>query len=575
MRKIAAIVLFLLVSLGISQYVYASDIEMSEIPEENKIVLSGYDEGNNEGVPAFINVFKRNNHLAGDIFSLDKAYADLADAEDKKSVLVFSDYTKTDCDGSFSFSIKIRRLADTPENSPISGAYVANIKCGDTEYQYDFQFVDNTEKQQREEALLTLGEIKLLPEDERFEALDALLEDNLYSFVNYMDLLSKVNRDKVHTMIHAFLEESDYDVTDPEEIIKYFKKLIVIEALNEGKLDTIKDYETELMISLGEMASWYGKKPPVDDTFKKSVTQRLSGRNIADSDMYEEHFKEALILEYVAKSDGIAKVRDIVNAFKTDIGVSKDNITDNALRNVMGKSYEKYSSLASALSTIKEEKPSSGNNTSSGGGGGGGAGGIYKIAPEASESLVKDESKAQFVDLGNAEWAREAIEKLYEENIVAGKSNTHFAPLDYITREEFIKLLVLASGINSKAESLPFEDVSESAWYYDFISIAYNNKITTGMTDIYFGIGENITRQDMAVMVCRMLSELNIDLEEKNTNGSFTDSDMIADYAAPYVKKLHSSGIMNGGGDGSFNPTGLTTRAEAAKVIYSLLSLLR
>lgn len=567
MRKIAAIVLVLILSLGVSSY--AADITASEISAENKITLTGYSEGNKEDVPTYINVFKKNNHLSNGAFSIAKAYADLEAATDKKTVLVYSDYAKTESDGSFEFTVKIDRLANDPDTSPISGAYVANIKCGEKVYQQEFQFVDSEEKAQREEALKELNEIKLLPQDERFDALDTILGDNLYSFVNYMDLLNNVDQTKVHTMIYGYMEETGYDTTNPDETFKYFGKFIVIEALNEGKINNIKDFENELMISSGDMSSWYAK-PMVSTEVKKAITERLSKRNVADIDTYEEYLKEALILEYVHASDGISAIRDIVNEFSDDIGIGSYDVTDGALRSVMGNSYKQYSNLASALLNFEEETTSS-NKTSSGGGGG-----SYKLPSEPKEEANKENSgKSKFVDLGSVEWAKEAIEKLYEENIVAGKSSTHFAPLDNITREEFIKLLVLTANLNTKAENLPFEDVSVGAWYHDVVSIAYNNNITTGIDDTHFGVGEKITRQDMAVMVCRILTERGINLEEKNTDGSFADSDLVADYAKTSVEKLKVAGIMNGYDDGRFGPANYTTRAEAAKVIYSLLSLLR
>ena len=43
------------------------------------------------------------------------------------------------------------------------------------------------------------------------------------------------------------------------------------------------------------------------------------------------------------------------------------------------------------------------------------------------------------------------------------------------------------------------EDVKEDAWYY----IAQNLGVVQGIGDNKFGIGSNITRQDMAVMAYR------------------------------------------------------------------------
>ena len=51
----------------------------------------------------------------------------------------------------------------------------------------------------------------------------------------------------------------------------------------------------------------------------------------------------------------------------------------------------------------------------------------------------------------------------------------------------------------------------------------------------------------------------------------FADEDEISEYAREAVSRLGGAGIVNGLPNGSFNPFGSLTRAEAAKVIYSMI----
>lgn len=86
------------------------------------------------------------------------------------------------------------------------------------------------------------------------------------------------------------------------------------------------------------------------------------------------------------------------------------------------------------------------------------------------------------------------------------------------------------------------------------------------MTDGSFGIGQNITRQDAAVILANLLP----DDTEETENIQYSDESDIADYAVAAVRKLSKAKVINGNPDGSFEPNGFLTRAQAAKMIYGI-----
>ena len=56
------------------------------------------------------------------------------------------------------------------------------------------------------------------------------------------------------------------------------------------------------------------------------------------------------------------------------------------------------------------------------------------------------------------------------------------------------------------------------------------------------------------------------------TKTDFNDYEEIAQYAKTAVSTLAGAGIINGMGDGSFEPNSPATRAQAAKIIYEVIS---
>ncbi|MNU01011.1 hypothetical protein D3C72_2442800 [compost metagenome] len=62
-------------------------------------------------------------------------------------------------------------------------------------------------------------------------------------------------------------------------------------------------------------------------------------------------------------------------------------------------------------------------------------------------------------------------------------------------------------------------------------------------------------------------------LEDGQANGDgFADAASISAYAKDAVDAMQANGIIQGMGDNTFNPQGLATRVQSAKVIYEVLN---
>ena len=194
--------------------------------------------------------------------------------------------------------------------------------------------------------------------------------------------------------------------------------------------------------------------------------------------------------------------------------------------------------------------------------------------------FVIDYNLVSFDDI-KTHWARRDIEYLANRNIINGMSKSEFYPNGSITRAQFVTLLKGLSGIRSKDyKTSQFGDVKEGSWYLDAVEWAVENNISNGYKssfgDFVFGPENTITRQDMAVMIIRYLENIDqFELKEKQTKIDFADESKISSYAKDAVLKLQQAGMINGKGikDGRiiFEPLGNLTRAEAAKIIASII----
>ena len=192
---------------------------------------------------------------------------------------------------------------------------------------------------------------------------------------------------------------------------------------------------------------------------------------------------------------------------------------------------------------------------------------LYKITPAQpiDTSLL---SANTFNDMAQADWAAEAVETLWSAGIVNKKGDGIFAPNTNITRGDFAMFLIRTMGLTDKGKATQFADVDPNAEYAAEVLIGKNLGIFKGSGNSSFEPETQISRQDMMTMCARALKLTGgVDL------GRFTDNSLIADYARDSIAAMVKQEIVKGNPDGTVNPLGNTTRAEAAVIMERILNL--
>lgn len=248
---------------------------------------------------------------------------------------------------------------------------------------------------------------------------------------------------------------------------------------------------------------------------------------------------------------------------------------------VDGKPYSREFAAYVPSQSAAGAKPVGGSGGSGGGGGGGAGTGTSTLPGYVATDIVETEEKVEepeatvsaFNDLPATHWAYDNVMKLKELGVIDGVGDNKFNPSGIVTREQFLKMLVEATNTPYGTTQLKFADVSADAWYTPYVSAGVDAGLINGITDDTFGIGSEIKRQDMAVMIARILSNKNIVVTQ--TSEVFDDDSNISDYAKNAVYMVRDAGIINGYSNNQFSPATSLTRAEAATVIIKLLNVLQ
>ena len=183
------------------------------------------------------------------------------------------------------------------------------------------------------------------------------------------------------------------------------------------------------------------------------------------------------------------------------------------------------------------------------------------------------EQNERFFDVKRTDWFYEAVHALVDRGIVNGITYNKFAPQDNVTRAQFVQMLARASGADLSTYTCEFEDVATSDWFYPAVAWASSMGVVGGISETHFAPNALISRQDMALMLSRYISKVaNTTLQESPYPIPFNDDANIADYARDAVMSMKNAGVIGGKLNNRFAPRENATRAEAAKIIHTMLT---
>jgi len=154
-----------------------------------------------------------------------------------------------------------------------------------------------------------------------------------------------------------------------------------------------------------------------------------------------------------------------------------------------------------------------------------------------------------------------------------GTSADRFSPDTAITRGMVVTVLYRLAG-SPYVSNLPnpFSDVAKNMYYENAVKWASKNSIVFGYSSGKFGPNDNISRQDIAVVLKRYSDYSVTALPTIRDYAGFQDNGSITDYAQDAVEALFKAGVINGKLNNRFDPKGNATRAEFAAVMHRLSS---
>lgn len=177
-----------------------------------------------------------------------------------------------------------------------------------------------------------------------------------------------------------------------------------------------------------------------------------------------------------------------------------------------------------------------------------------------------------FVDVSRANWFYDSVNKVYTENLMTGTTATTFSPYQNLTRAQFAVILHRMNGAPQMNYQWTFPDVPNGKWYTDAVLWANSKGIITGYANKMFGPSDNLTREQMALMMYRYANMKGHDTSQRADFSGFTDAYDVSRFAQEALRWTVANGIINGKDDGTrLDPLGNANRAECATIMKRFL----
>ena len=174
----------------------------------------------------------------------------------------------------------------------------------------------------------------------------------------------------------------------------------------------------------------------------------------------------------------------------------------------------------------------------------------------------------KFEDVKEKDWFYNAVKYTFTNGIIAGYNETTFAPNDKLTRGMIVTILYRMEGSPNNNGKSKFEDVESNQWYSKAVKWAVDNGIVHGYGGTNkFGPNDNIIRQDLAGILRNYAGYKKKNVKTTASLAKFKDNNQVDSYAKTSMEWAVGTGVITGNADGTLNPKGNATRAEAAAMI--------
>lgn len=163
-----------------------------------------------------------------------------------------------------------------------------------------------------------------------------------------------------------------------------------------------------------------------------------------------------------------------------------------------------------------------------------------------------------------------AIKNMVSRGVLVGTSEKEFSPDLSISRAMVTEVFRRLATDKKAGENVKFEDVKDDAWYAESVKWAAFMNIIKGYENGTFKPNQKVTRQEFAIMICRMLDTFKIELP-KGSKVDLTQFGSLENWSKDAVIRVLQEGLLKIEPNGEFGPKSFVSRKELALVLNKIV----
>lgn len=172
-----------------------------------------------------------------------------------------------------------------------------------------------------------------------------------------------------------------------------------------------------------------------------------------------------------------------------------------------------------------------------------------------------------FTDVRETDWFYDDVVFAYENGLFSGTTATTFSPYAPMTRAMLVTVLYRLEGEPAVTGRSGFSDVTIGSYYEAAVTWTADNGIVNGTSATTFSPSENVTREQMAAILCRYAQYKQYGTSASASLSAFSDAAAVSTYAEAPLSWAVAEKLVNGT-DGKLLPRASATRAQVAAILH-------
>ena len=195
----------------------------------------------------------------------------------------------------------------------------------------------------------------------------------------------------------------------------------------------------------------------------------------------------------------------------------------------------------------------------------------YAFVSRDYNHFILEEWTKWFRDVSKDAWYYNSVKYVYNKGFMSGYENGMFGVVDNIRRQDFVLILARIAGadLSKYNTASKFKDVPKGAYYAAAVNWAVQKGIVSGYQDGRFGVGDAITREQVATILYKYIGSPTVSNADK-VLASYKDVSKISSYAKVPLAWAVNKGIISGMSDGRIAAKEGASRAQIASIIMRM-----